>query len=229
MAVGACSLTVPSAAEDGVLRCGSARDCPKSDDNRFTYGCKRGDGQSETSQQVCDPKLETVQCDFAATPVDKAAMTPPDKGEAYLAYLAGRAQALGKDLDKLCPADKLGTLGCPPKDGACSAGQVVKVGELSFCSDPKKLSIPAGGKLADRDVRDQFCRWYFCDESFVCDGSVCSPCKPGEKYEDGGCRTMHRNGEPSKVALPLNKKTCNGGESEIGDIKADQKIFGSLD
>lgn len=228
-----CSLTAPSGDDDAVQRCATTSDCLvlESKDNRFTYACVRAPGQSEQSEQVCEPRKANVTCGFAAAGSSVDADSAPTSGDDYLAYLLRVASDLSGDPStKLCPDDKLGTFGCPPdKDNECSEGEVTKIGSVEFCSDPKSPTIPAGGSttLAEADVRDQYCRWYFCDDKMVCNAGQCVPCDPSKSFENGGCRAMYRNGEPSPVQVDV-ADNCNSGTQGSKDIKAESKVFGDF-
>lgn len=223
-----CSLTAPDGSADGVQRCATTADCPKSTDNRYAYACVRASEQSEQSEQVCEPRKAIVQCNMKAAAA--SASTAPEGGNDYISYLLRAAQEINDAKKTLCPEDKMGKFGCPPKDGACSEGKVTKVGNLEFCSDAKSPTIPAGGEatLLDADIRDQYCRWYFCDADVVCNNGQCVPCDPTKTFENGGCRTMYRNGEISPVQVDLQDKCNKDGGLQNKDIVAADKIFGDF-
>lgn len=225
-----CSFTAPDGEDDAVQRCATRADCPKSPDNRFDFACVRAKDQSEQSEQVCEPRRATVQCSFQAASSSVDASSAPKSGEAYISYLLRAAKDLNAASKALCPKDKLGKFGCPPDEGGkCSQGKVTTIGDVKFCSDAKSPTIPAGGSdlLLDADIRDQYCRWYFCDANVVCNRGQCVPCDPSRTFENGGCRTMYRNGQISPVQVEI-KGNCNDGSKGSKDVSADKKIFGEF-
>ena len=106
----------------------------------------------------------------------------------------------------VCPADKLGTLGCAPTfSGSCSAG--LEVNNFGVCDDGAGLPLfPASDpELFGQDVKDQHCRSYFCDESFVCNGKTnkCIRCDPDKDavgdLGQGACGEQALQGKRSTV------------------------------
>lgn len=226
----ACSLTAPDGKGDAVHRCATVTDCPDPGDNRYAYSCVRAEGQDPQSQQVCEPRRATVKCNIEpASSADSSKV--PEGGEEYVSYLVRIAADLNENAKGICPEDKLGKLGCPPdQDGKCSEGKLTKVGDVEFCSEEKSLTVPAGGspELAVADIRDQFCRWYFCSESAVCNRGQCVPCDPSKSFENGGCRTMYRNGEISPVQVDVSSNCNDNGKQTVKNIASADRVFGSF-
>ena len=90
-----------------------------------------------------------------------------------------------------CDATQLGAMGCPPNGGACNQG--LAENDAGLCDDddpatPRAVQLE-DPELVGLDVRDQFCRSYFCDDRFVCDpgSNNCVLCDPDELYGEGGC------------------------------------------
>ena len=138
-----------------------------------------------------------------------------------------------KALYGACDDVNEGKRGCAPRatDPVCDTGFEVVDG---ICDDPG-AAFPAinpskvgRSDIAGQDVLDQMCRFYFCDESFVCDqtGSkpLCRACDPNEPYGAGGCGTLYIQGEPSSVYTHIDQ---DGGNCN-GDIDVDNVEFGPV-
>lgn len=204
---------------DGILRCDNADDCEVPlaaalEDERGQPACGAGGQAAGDFTQSADNKVcsvidkEDVSCD----PNKVGAETPFG-----LLYAEASAQT---GLYKACISDQKGTLGCPPtSSGKCDSGLEVRMynantGDKDNPSpEAREICVPAGSigvepnpALLAWDVRDQHCRSYFCDESFVCargnggsSGFRCVRCDPKEVYGDGGCGELLIQGKASSV------------------------------
>jgi hypothetical protein len=115
--------------------------------------------------------------------------------------------------------DRLGSQGCPARDGGtCDSGLQVIDG---VCNVPGSDAVGLAGKDLDhQDVLDQFCRSFFCDDTFVCDrdsGHICVPCDEDAPFGSGGCGTVYIAGAPSCVYTD---------ECDEADASADEPHFG---
>jgi hypothetical protein len=227
--ISACSaFFVPDVDTDGVARCNTGDDCPEPDDNRHISQCVYGEGQPENSDKVCSSAFRELTCSPQV-----------QSGEGQLEDLYDDVTSnQGKARYSSCSTENLGKRGCakrPPNDpaGDCDAGLEVIDAETGICDDPNAL-YPAINPsqvgltdIAGQDVLDQLCRFYFCDESFVCDQSgskpICRPCDPNEAYGEGGCGTLYIQGAPSFVYTHVDE---NGGNCN-GDIDLGEVVFGT--
>lgn len=204
------AILVPDSNDDGVERCNNSADCPDTGDNRYVSQCVRADTQSDNSDKVCAPSYGKIECGGMAY-----------GGEHPLAMAYDGAVA-AKGAYGQCDEENRGKRGCPPMDGGvCNSG--LEINNLSGTCDDPNDPIPAiyppdvgGIDIAGQDAKDQFCRWYFCDESFVCAKSgskeLCRPCsgKDPENFGDGGCGTLYIQGEPSTLYTSLDGANCSG-------------------
>lgn len=218
--VSACSaFFVPNVDDDGVARCNVTEDCEDPKDNRHVAECVYGEGQPENSSKICSATFKEIKCDPGIYSGDHPLSEMYDEvtdNQTKAAYTA-------------CSEANLGKRGCAPNAGACDAGLEVIEG---VCDDPDALypslnPMQVGGvDIAGQDVIDQFCRFYFCDESFVCDTSgakwICKSCDPSEEFGSGGCGTLYLDGAPSPVYTHPHE---NGGNCE-GKIGVDEVKFG---
>ncbi len=99
--------------------------------------------------------------------------------------------------------------------------------------DPNAEVLIAGAgqptleEAVGRDVKDQFCRAYFCDDRFVCSHRTSTPrcvsCDPIRFFGLGGCATLYVQGQPSSVYLDVEQSgNC------AGDLPSSQIEFGPL-
>jgi hypothetical protein len=209
--VSACAaFYVPGEEEDGVQRCNTSEDCDDLGDNRLVAACVYGEGQPENSSKICVADFDQIACGAE----DYDANHP-----LTIAYLAAQANkaAYGQ-----CSEENRGKRGCAPMDGGvCNEGLQIN-NTSGICDDPDD-PIPAiyppdvgGVDIAGQDAKDQFCRWYFCDERSVCvkSGSreLCQPCSGTnpEDYGDGACGQIYIEGEPSTIYTGLDDANCEG-------------------
>lgn len=219
--ISACSaFFVPNVDDDGVVRCNTTEDCPDLDDNRHRPQCVFGEGQPESSDKVCSSAFAEINCD----PVPYSTIPDNDFANTY----ADATSNQNKVAYTACADENKGKQGCAPLAGVCDAGLEEIDG---VCDDPDALypsinpSKVGGIDIAGQDVQDSFCRYYFCDESFVCDnrGSkpLCKPCDPNAAFGEGGCGTLYIQGAPSPVYTDPNAGNCNGSidadDVQVGD------------
>lgn len=211
---------VPDVDDDLVQRCNTSEDCDPIDDNRYVAQCVFGEGQPENSDKVCAADIDRdIVCGEMAYDVNHPLSV------AYEDAVAAKA-AYGQ-----CSEENYGKRGCPPMDGACD--DPLEINNASGTCDDLDDPIPAiyppgvgGIDIAGQDAKDQFCRWYFCDETMVCvpSGSkqVCRPCsgKDPDDFGDGGCGEIYIQGEPSSIYMDADAGNCNGNrattEAEFG-------------
>jgi hypothetical protein len=219
--ISACSaFFVPDEADDGVARCNTTEDCEEPADNRHIAQCVFGMGQPENSDKVCSSAFKELGCHPQA-----------QSGEGELEDLYDDVTSNQiKLLYSSCSDENDGKRGCEPGAAGCLAGLELIDG---ICDDPDALypainpSQVGLSEIAGQDVLDQLCRFYYCDESFVCDDSgtkpLCRPCDPSEPYGEGGCGTLYIQGAPSPVYTHIDE---NGGNCE-GSIDIGEVQFGS--
>jgi hypothetical protein len=216
--ISACSaFFVPDADDDGVARCNTGDDCPEPDDNRHVAQCVFGEAQAENSDKVCSSAFRELGCHPQV-----------QNGDGQLEDLYDDVTSNQiKALYSSCSDENDGKRGCEPGTVGCADG----LEEINgICDDPDAL-YPAINpsqvgltEIAGQDVLDQFCRFYFCDESFVCDQSgskpLCRPCDPNEAYGEGGCGTLYIQGAASPVYTHIDEDggNCNG-EIDLNDVE----------
>lgn len=211
--VSACAaFYVPDEDLDDVQRCNTSEDCDAIDDNRYIAQCVYGEDQPENSSKVCVADFAQIACGGEDYNGDHPLSI------AYAEAVAAKA-AYGQ-----CTEENRGKRGCAPKDGVCDQGLQIN-NASKVCDDPND-PIPAvyppgvgGTAIAGQDAKDQFCRWYFCDESFVCAKSgsreLCQPCSGTnpDKYGSGSCGELYIQGEPSSIYTSLDGANCSGDRS----------------
>jgi hypothetical protein len=205
---------------DGVVEyCNNGEDCTEPDDNRLRAQCVFGADQPQNSQKVCIADFVEINCDPNAY-----------KGKWIEQTFLEATSPQTKLLYVACDDANRGKQGCAPMDGTCEAG--LEVNEAGVCDEPG-ADIPAinpanvgGPDIAGADVKDAFCRAYFCDDEFVCAPSgskqLCKQCDPSKPYGEGGCGTMYIQGAPSPVYAAEADRNCDG------DIDADAIVGGSV-
>lgn len=210
-AISACTaFYVPDIDDDGVERCNNGEDCAEIQDNRYTAVCVFGEGQPENSDKICSSDFTEINCNPEAYSENHPLFETYDE-------LTGNPL---KGVYGLCSDENTGTVGCQAGAG-CTGG--TEANDNNICQDPS-LTFPAinpsevgGVEIAGQDALDQFCRFYFCDESFVCDTSgakwTCKPCDPDDEFGSGGCGTLYIEGQPSPVYTSLDNANCSGSTS----------------
>jgi hypothetical protein len=216
--LGACTaILVPD--DYGVELCDVTTDCPELTDNRYVAVCVLPENLNPNADKICSADFETIPC--GAT--DYAAYHP--------LTLALQEALANPNRYGPCPSELLGTRGCGPHEEGCEPGLVVNA--YGTCDDPDAEFLSVGaGQLAledviGRDVADQFCRAYFCDERFVCshrtDQPRCVLCDPDRFFGRAGCGTLYIQGQPSSVYLDVEQTgNCNG------DTPSDEIPIGPL-
>lgn len=211
------SCTAILAPRDDVQRCGTADDCEPTGDNRYVPVCKfdedATDLESLDVEKICVADFKTsVGC-------NPGSYTKPDHPFATAFMELGDSARYA-----LCNSEtQLGSKGCPPAGGSCNQG--LAENDVGLCDDddpntPKVVVVDTEA-LVGLDVRDQFCRSYFCDERFVCDPSsnTCVLCDEDELYGEGGCGEVWIAGARSCVYE-------DGGECEGKDVTDEKVTFG---
>lgn len=210
-AVSACTaILVP---DGDIERCNNTSDCEQPDDNRWAAVCVSGEGQAANSDQVCAPRfVDNISCGINSFEGDHpVAVLYDDVTDNESKALYGACS---------------GSIGCAPP---CESGLEPNV--FGVCDDPE-AALPAvyppdvgGIEIAGQDVLDQFCRSFFCDESFVCDTSLTNPtCKPCTDTDDvndfgaGGCGLLHVQGALSPVYTSIDPDQDSCGSKQREDV-----------
>jgi hypothetical protein len=214
------SCTAILAPRDDVQRCGTADDCEPTGDNRYVPVCRFPEDSSDLESLEVD---KICVADFkSSVGCNPGSYTTPD----HPFKLAFDDLAVASRYT-VCDAEtQLGTRGCRPMGGSCQGG--LEVNDVGVCDDTDPdtpmLVIADSSELIGLDVRDQFCRSFFCDDRFVCDTSanVCVLCDPEQPYGEGGCGEIWYAGARSCVYEDGN--ACEG--PDVTDTKV---TFGACD
>jgi hypothetical protein len=208
------AILVPDEKDDGVERCNTTEDCSTPSDNRHQAACVFGTDQDPASDKVCTVVYDgDVACNPENFPLENIIReTWEDADLASDAYVA--------------TCDPAGGEGCPASTG-CNDGLVE--GDFGTCVDPDDHlqavnTFSFEGIEAGQDVGHQLCRYYFCDDRFVCNYATgkCEICSEGSGPADGGCVEIHVAGAPSSIYLPADAGNCDGNkavdEVEFGPV-----------
>lgn len=178
------SCTAILAPRDDVQRCGTADDCEPTGDNRYVPVCKFDEENLDLDSSQVD---KICVADFkASVGCNPGSYTNPEHPFAIAFEELGDVSRYA-----VCTAEQLGTRGCLPMNGTC--GQGLAVNPVGLCDDENPdtpMAVQADTEeLVGQDVRDQFCRSFFCDDRFVCDPDTnfCVVCDPEQDYGEGGC------------------------------------------
>lgn len=210
------SCTAIFAPRDDVQRCSTAEDCDPTGDNRYTPLCKFDDANLDLDSSQVD---KICVADFKASiGCDPATYTVPDHP-----YRIAFDELGDSARYVVCDEMTRGQQGClPMTGGACADG--LSVSDLGVCDDddpntPKAYRADTQ-ELLGQDVRDQFCRSFFCDDRFVCDGdsNFCVICDDDEVLGEGGCGEIYISGVPS---CAYDDDSCVGA-----DVKTEDTSFG---
>ncbi|MEM6992617.1 MAG: hypothetical protein AAF721_19040 [Myxococcota bacterium] len=190
------SCTAIFAPRDDVQRCGSGDDCQATGDNRYIAQCifddENLDLDTSEVQKICVAAFNgQIGCD---------PMTFSDDDDFKMFYETAVDSATFYSPDGMTCADLGGVLGCPPAPGeGCAAG--LEENASGVCGDGTgTVYSTLRGAPAGQDVLDQYCRSFFCDESFICDETLkCVPCDPDEAVGNGGCGEIYIAGSKSCV------------------------------
>ena len=199
---------------DDVQRCGNVDDCDQPADERFEAVCisdENADIDTTVVEQVCVAQFKTIGCD----PMN------------YDVTSAFRIAASGRGFSDYACTDSEGSQGCPPvAGGGCNDG--LQVNSVGTCDVPG-AAVPAinhnnstWGDLEAQDVKDQFCRGFFCDDSYVCNNETgsCQECDPELPFGQGGCGDVYTQGTPSCVYVSSDD-VCDAPDSST-----EEPIFG---
>jgi hypothetical protein len=218
--VGAAGCTAAFAPDDDVTRCANSGDCPDTGDERFVSLCQFSGEQSGGAEQVCVAAFrEDVNCDV------EFYRNPGNDEQPYV-----NAYDDWTDLNPYqdCDAANEGLKGCRPISGTgCLNGLVEN--DLGVCDDTEAATpkaVPASDARANsgQDVADQFCRSYFCDDTFVCrrsgSRSTCVPCDADRGFGEGGCGEVWLQGARSAIYQdqPQLDAACAAPNSNPGSV-----------
>jgi len=219
------SCTAILAPRDDVQRCGSADDCDPTGDKRYVPACRFDDENVDldTSQvdKICIAEFKpNVGCEPSSI------SNPEHPFRVAFDAAADSARYLTCD-----PDTQLGTMGCPPSGSACNEGLAVNAVGLCDDNDPATpmavqvtdVEIPSSlDDALGHEVRDQFCRSFFCDDRFVCnlDTNFCTVCDDDKTYGQGGCGEIFIGGARSCVYE-------DGGACEGSNVSDTTVTFGS--
>jgi len=203
-----CNFILNPANSDDVIRCKNTTECEKeaffieelrkgrTDAACGSPGSGGGGFTTSKTNQVCSiVDKVSVSCGTVSLPAGD---------------FASAVDAVGPMPGTLytpCVGDQRGTLGCAPlNNGTCAAG--LTVNDYGACDDNMgQPVIEPNGDLALQDIKDQHCRSYFCDETFVCNSktSKCVRCDDdlgADGLGQGACGELAFNGKRSTVYLP---------------------------
>jgi hypothetical protein len=212
LALAACTAILPPGPDQvGVDQCGNSEDCAGlgyGEDTRQKGECVTDDAVNAPG--VCMEAWEEPSCDPVGYPQDSEFFMAFDQVDPS-AY-AGCAEANN------------GKAGCPPMDnGQCEDGLTPQAYEGvtgEVCLRDDGMILPPTVDRAGDDVRHEFCRWFFDDDSFVCNFSTskCVPCEESDP-DAGGCVVAYVNGAPSPVY---------GTAANDGSKTADDFVFSGM-
>ncbi len=203
----ACSLILNP--RDDVQRCDNVDDCETPEDSRYQAVCisdEAADIDTTQVDQVCVAEFRVVSCDVMGYEAD---------GE-FRALFDSRTS-----LDYACPAASdppvPGVQGCPPEDGCAARLEIID----GICEDPaaevSSVNLRSVDNLRAQDVKDQFCRGFFCDDEYVCNSAdglnACERCDPSKPFGEGGCGTVYTQGTPSCVY----SSECAAPDSDVNE------------
>lgn len=225
----------PGDEPDGAQRCDTVTDCDQPADNRVLMECVRGEGQSDDSPKVCAPRMQEVRCDF---PSYEQSELDSNDDIPWVERVYAEAVNAGSSR-YTCDDDSAGEIGCKTDSGSCNDGTAAKGWCVDTQGDKELIPLTSDADLKyGQDVRDQYCRWYFCRDDVVCGATgSCVKCDPDKRVigEDGeyiaenvgkgGCQEIYINGDASDAYLP--KDECNS-DGEIGpdDAKKEENTVG---
>ncbi|MEZ4384471.1 MAG: hypothetical protein R3A79_24295 [Nannocystaceae bacterium] len=222
-----CSAIFNPENSDDVLRCGNALECEAHDvianavaDNRRQAQCKSpaSDGSGDISQSNEDQVCSVTDAEIGCDPESQNLMHP------YRVIYDAAANSNG--IYTTCAEERRGSVGCKPTlQGMCDAGLATNAFGVCDIPESDTPAVEPSSDLAGFDVRDQYCRSFFCDEAFVCDGSgpkpICRRCDPDAPIGEGGCAVLYVAGAPSTIYADPNE-----GCEDVA--KTDEVDFGPL-
>lgn len=216
--MGACNFIFNPANSDDVIRCKNTTECEKEEAFADALNTKRLDAScaapggsasftSSKENQVCSiVDRASVSCQTENLPTSDFATAVEEAMANAEVYAA-------------CPTDKKGSLGCAEKTGGgCDSG--LEVNDFGLCDDGEGLPLypAANADLALQDIRDQHCRSFFCDESFVCNQGKCSRCDPDLGIDNVG------KGACGELAVATGRSPVYLPQSELKDACPDTSI-----
>jgi hypothetical protein len=193
----ACSLVVKP--RDDVERCGTADDCSPTGDERYVPLCKFDDENldldSTKIDKICVASYRSINCEPENYTGASLANGFKDASEDDACVELGG-----------CSDENLGKIGCPPPQGGSCDSDLDTDDEGICVPDDPDQPVIAPSYLSDNElpedqhVRDQFCKSYFCDDTFVCGANgTCQPCDPDAPYGEGGCGIVYDEGAPARI------------------------------
>jgi hypothetical protein len=221
----ACSVILKP--RDDVERCGTAEECSPTGDNRYEPVCKFDDENldldSTKIDKICVADFRSIGCDpmgySSGSGLNNLFLETTEKSSC---------------VDLGCSMENMGKAGCPPPSGeGCGSG--LELDDEGFCNDPDadEPIIPpsylAANDLDDQHVRDQFCKSFFCDDSFVCnsDTKKCQRCDTDRPFGEGGCGLVYSEGEIAKVYVLGDDLEA---QCAAEDVQTDEPaVFGDCD
>lgn len=221
------SCTAILAPRDDVQRCGTADDCDATGDERYAPACRFDDPtlDADEFEKICVADFKTsVGCNPDNYVMISGSSDPHPYGEAFM-DLADSARYVG------CEESQLGLKGCPPPSGgSCNSG--LTVNEQNLCDDGNPTAVAITTDTLGQDVRDQFCRGFFCDDRFVCDtgSNTCVLCDPEQPFGEGGCGEVFINGARSCVYESYsgpNDGACDAASESDNTLLNETVTFGS--
>jgi len=216
-AISSVSCTAILAPRDDVQRCGTADDCEPTGDNRYVPVCRFAEDTEVESLEVDKICVADFKPSVGCNP--ESITNPEHPYRVAFDELGDSARYA------VCNSEtQLGTRGCPPQGGGCQGDLAVNDAGLCDDTDPNTPMVVQAEteELIGQDVRDQFCRSFFCDDRFVCDSgsNVCVLCDPDEPYGEGGCGEIWIAGARSCVYE-------DGDECVGADVTDETVTFGS--
>lgn len=201
---------------DDVERCGNADDCSPTGDERYVPVCKIND----ENMDIDTTKVESI----CVADYDPQKTCDPTQAGTMNGLREKSEEAACTTLG--CSDENRGKPGCRPPEGTsdCQFGEPDDDG---FCGDPDadQPVIPAiflndNDLEPDQHIRDQFCKSFFCDDTFVCGAQgKCQPCDPDREYGEGGCGLVYSEGAPAKIYVLGSdlEDQCAGSDVEFDD------------
>ncbi len=211
---------------DDVERCGTAEDCSSTGDNRYVPLCKFDDENTDLDSTQID---KICVADYRSVSCNPMSHLGSSMTNGFVDALDDSACA-----SVVCSEENLGKAGCPrPSGGGCDAGLEFD-DTLNVCVDPDadQPVIPhtflGANELTGQHIKDQFCKSFFCDDTFVCNASQqCERCDPDAAYGEGGCGIVYSEGAPAKIYVlgDALEAACEGPDVEFSA----PAVFGSCD
>lgn len=215
LSAGACTLILPPGdGDDDIDRCENSSECPDYGDNRLVAQCFSNNSDVNKTPGVCVATWKPESCD----PTD----TQLPLGQTYEA-----AKLLGLSVYSIgCSDANLGKRGCQADAmGQCEEGTELQDGVCQKPGDPVLAGVGGETTLLGQDVLDQSCRFFFCNEDFVCNRSTskCSPCDPTKLIGEGGCTEIWVDGAPSSIYM--SQGALNGACKNENAVSQDPDAF----